>query len=296
MFFLPCRLAYVCILRVWCLSIRVYPFTHNSMLLLLKMKTEEKVIARTNGRQPGMKAEILHISWHNAVLWCTNYTHFVCIWIENYHLVALWSSMDWECGKSNAFDTISLCLRCRRCRGFFAHAINRYSFRVEESSLSSSWLTLWIHLYRNHMAFGTNNTHTHIRIERDIESHEKIVYARLYNVYSQLYHLYCHCHQVTICWWINMLQIMDHLMIEMLISVSRMHTHTHNHRAETFNFNFITPGHFYFIQGTFYKCLSHSIWLTDEHDTTSLYNILIMQLLVWLIIHSSLCQSSSRDF
>lgn len=74
---------------------------------------------------------------------------------------------------------------------------------------------------------------------------------------------------VTICWWINMLQIMDHLMIEILISVPRAITTEYS--AETFNFNFITLGHFFFIKGTFFKCLSHSIWLTGRHDTIRLY-------------------------
>lgn len=59
---------------VWCLSTYVYPFTHNSMLLLLKMKTKEKKNLQTNGRQQRMTADILHILWYNTVLRCTTFS------------------------------------------------------------------------------------------------------------------------------------------------------------------------------------------------------------------------------
>lgn len=132
------------------------------MLLLLKMKTEEKVIAKTNGRQPGMKAEILHIAWYNAVLWCTQYSF--CM---HMHRKLLFSSEVRRIvrGRSNTVDTIFLRILCRRSRVFFAQSINRYSFRVEELSFSSSRLTFSIHLYRNHMAFSMNNTHAHTHKE-----------------------------------------------------------------------------------------------------------------------------------
>ena len=42
---------------------------------------------RTNGRQLGTKAEILHILWHNAVLKCTKHSFHMHIWITNYYLV-----------------------------------------------------------------------------------------------------------------------------------------------------------------------------------------------------------------
>lgn len=148
----------ICMLYVWCLSIYVYPFIHNSVLLLLKMKTERKVIAKTNGRQPSMSCKRRFCTFHGTMQYYdARSAHFVCMRLENYYCEV----RRIERGRSNTIDTIFLCIRCRRCRVFFAHAINRYSFRVEELSLSSSRPTFSIHLYWNHMAFSTNNTHAH---------------------------------------------------------------------------------------------------------------------------------------
>lgn len=171
-------------------------------------------------------------------------THFVCICIENYYSVLKFEGLNVAGATQltlffSAFFADVLVFFC-------AQSINRYSFRVEELSFSSSRLTFSIHLYRNHMAFSMNNTHAHTHKEISNPMRRLSVREYIYNVITCIA-------IVAICWWINMLQIMDHLMIGMLISAPRTRTRTitTQYSTETFNSNFIMLGHFFTIKGTF---------------------------------------------
>lgn len=130
----------------------------------------------------------------------------------------------------------------------FAHAINRYSYRVEKFS---------IHLHRNHMAFRMNNTHAHTKYTNEKISNP----MRRLSIQKCISNFITCVAIVATCGWINMLPIMDYLMTEMLNWVPRTRTIATDYSAETFYFNFIIFGHFYFIKGTFSNAC-HSIWLT----------------------------------